>query len=476
MFSTDSVKFALPKGKLLPATSCLLNEVKLGFENYHQDTRIYRLLSSGIPNLTAKIFQEKDIPIQVAVGNYDFGICGLDWIEELLTRYPASALTKIANLEYDKSNIYLATSRQGKIHDINELTKQKIVWRIASEYPNLAEALCLDLRLRAFKVFPVWGSAEAYPPENAELIVIRAKDDGEVMAKYLTPLKNLFPTSAFLIANKDSIQNKNISHIVSLFSNCLRKADRPWSQIAQKPDMYENGAYKEGNTNAVWLALPDGHQKSPTVKFLNKAGIYFTGYSDNGNDRRPESTLKNVKVKVIRPQDMPLQVANGNFDLAITGKDWLLDHLYQFPTSPVTKLVNLGFGTVKMVAVINESLPVANIQELQKTIGKGETISLRVASEYVNIADKYLRDNHVWHYKLIPTWGATEALIPEDADMLIENTETGKTLTQNNLKIIDTLFQSSACLIGNKNSLASSDKKDYINPLVEKIKLAASSD
>jgi ATP phosphoribosyltransferase len=99
-----------------------------------------------------------------------------------------------------------------------------------------------------------------------------------------------------------------------------------------------------------------------------------------------------------------------------------------------------------------------------------------VASEYVNIADKYLRDNHVWHYKLIPTWGATEALIPEDADMLIENTETGKTLAQNNLKIIDTLFQSSACLIGNKNSLASSDKKDYIYPLVEKIKLAASSD
>lgn len=476
MISTDSVKLALPKGKLLSATSCLLNEVELGFENYHQETRIYRLLSSRIPNLTAKIFQEKDIPIQVAIGNYDFGICGLDWIEELLTRYPASAITKIANLEFDRSSIYLAASRHENVPDIDELTKQKIVWRIASEYPNLAEALCLDLRLRAFKVFPVWGSAEAYPPENAELIVIRAKDDNEVKAKYLTPLKNLFSSSAFLIANRDSLQNKNISHIVSLFSNCLRKTDKPWLQIDQKPDTYENGSYKASDGNAVWLALPDGHQKNPTVKFLNKAEIYFKGYSDNGNDRRPESTLKNVKVKVIRPQDMPLQVANGNFDMAITGKDWLLDHLYRFPTSPVTKLVNLGFGTVKMVAVIDNSLPVSNIRQLQNTTGKGETIPLRVASEYVNIADKYLRDNHVWHYKLIPTWGATEALIPEDADMLIENTETGKTLAQNNLKIIDTLFQSSACLIGNKNSLDSPEKKDYIYPLIEKIKLAVSSD
>ena len=476
MISTDSVKLALPKGKLLPATSCLLNEVELGFENYHQETRIYRLLSSKIPNLSAKIFQEKDIPIQVAVGNYDFGICGLDWIEELLTRYPASALTKIANLEYNRSNIYLAASRHVNIPDTSELTKQQVIWRIATEYPNLAEALCLDLRLRAFKVFPVWGSAEAYPPENAELIVIRAKDDDEVKAKYLTPLKNLFSSSAFLIANRDSLQNRNISHIVSLFSKCLQKTDRPWLNMDQKPDTYENGSYKANEGNAVWLALPDGHQKNPTVKFLNKAGIYLKGYSDNGNDRRPESTMKNVKVKVIRPQDMPLQVANGNFDLAITGKDWLLEHLYQFPTSPVTKLVNLGFGTVRMVAVIDNNLPVSNIQQLHKTTRKGEIISLRVASEYVNIADKYLRDNHVWHYKIIPTWGATEALLPEDADLLIENTETGKTLAQNNLKIIDTLFQSSACLIGNKNSLASSDKKDYIYPLIEKIKLAASSE
>ena len=100
-------------------------------------------------------------------------------------------------------------------------------------------------------------------------------------------------------------------------------------------------------------------------------------------------------------------------------------------------------------------MPVATIKDLSQLIQDGKLASLRVASEYVNIADKYLRDNRISKYKIIPTWGATEAFLPEDADLLIENTETGKTLAKHNLKIIDTLFQSTACLIGNKNSLKS---------------------
>ncbi len=62
---------------------------------------------------------------------------------------------------------------------------------------------------------------------------------------------------------------------------------------------------------------------------------------------------------------------------------------------------------------------------------------MRVASEYVNIADKYAHDNHLVPYKVIPTWGASEAFLPEDADVLIENTETGSTISRHNLKIIE---------------------------------------
>jgi len=93
--------------------------------------------------------------------------------------------------------------------------------------------------------------------------------------------------------------------------------------------------------------------------------------------------------------------------------------------------------------------------------------TIRVASEYVNIADKYARDNHLERYRMIPTWGASEAFLPEDADLLIENTETGETLNRHNLKVIDVLFQSSACLIGNRDALLYPSKRDRIERIIE---------
>jgi len=208
----DNIKLALPKGRLLPATACLLKETELEFDNYSERTRFYRLQSTRLPNLSAKIFQEKDIPIQVAIGNYDLGICGLDWIEELTAKYPTSALLKVTDLEYSKGNLYLAASRYGNISSLQELPAAgQYSWRIVTEYPNLAEASALNLRLRRFRVFPVWGAAEVYPPENADLVLLWAKDESEITAQNLVPLKTLLSTNAFLIANQESWQTKNIS-------------------------------------------------------------------------------------------------------------------------------------------------------------------------------------------------------------------------------------------------------------------------
>ena len=471
----NHLKLALPKGRLLPATAHLLNEIGLGFENYSQETRIYRLQSKGLPYLLAKMFQEKDIPIQVAVGNYDLGICGLDWIEELLVKYPASALVKVVDLEYDKGSLYMATSRYGNIPSLKELLTSQDSWRLVTEYPNLAEAAALNIRLRKFKIFPVWGATEVYPPENAELVLLWARDESEIKAYNLIPIKTLLPTSAFLIANKESWQTKNVSQVIAYFSHGLEMKNKPWLQIKAKLARNFDSFYSGSSKDKVWLALPDGHQQLPTSEFLYKAGLQVQDYSGTIPNRRPTFNLDWVKAKVIRPQDMPLQIANGHFDLAITGKDWLLDHLYRFPSSPATELVDLGFGKVKVVAVVSQDLPVDDINDLKQLIQVGKLSPLRVASEYINIADKYLRENHVGRYKLIPTWGASEAFLPEDADMLIENTQTGRTIAKHNLKILDTLLQSTACLIGNKNSLESPVKKKKIASLVEIFRQAAES-
>ena len=467
-----NIRLALPKGRLLPATADLFNELALGFESFSNKTRRYRLHSVRFPRLSAKIFQEKDIPVQVAIGNYDLGICGFDWIEELLARYPASALIKISSLNYGEGNIYVTASSQSGISDIPGLQDKKDNWSIVSEYPNLAEAFALNLRLKVFSIFPIWGAAEVYPPEDADLAVLWGKNEKVITSRGLICLQELMPANAFLIANQGSLENKDLSQILACFGSKLVSKAQTSVPKELKTQVRAATPYYSTRAKEIKLALPDGHQQAPTSQFLKRAGIDLEGYAEDQLDRRPLINLDWAEVKVIRPQDMPLQVANGNFDLAITGEDWLRNHLYRFPSSPVTKLLDLGFGMVRIVAAVSHDMPVANVDELRVLVQSGRLTPIRVASEYVNIADKYLRDNRISPYKLIPTWGASEAFVPEDADLLIDNAQTGKTLTLHKLKSIDVLFESTACLIGNKGSLDSPDKRGKIDFLIRKLRAA----
>ena len=468
-YQAGYIKIALPKGRFLSPTANLLAEIDLGFEGYSDKTKQYRLRSARFPSLSAKILQEKDIPIQVAVGNYDLGICGLDWIEEFLVKYPAGAIIKISGLNYGEGGIHVVASAEAEITSLDELSARGSC-RIVSEYPNLAEAFALNLRMRRFRIFPVWGAAEAYPPEDADLAVLWGKSRAHIAAQGLIPLEKLLLVTAFLIANRESLENKDLSQILMCFDSKL--SAEPQTSIDHELDICKELKI----TRASWLAkeinlaLPDGHQQAPTAQFLKQAGLVLQGYSEEVVSRRPSAGLDWLGIKVIRPQDMPLQVANGNFDLAITGEDWLREHLYRFPSSPVKKLFALGFGTVKIVAAVSQEIPVADIDELRSLVQSSKFAPLKVASEYINIADKYLRDNHINPYKLIPTWGASEAFLPEDADMLIDNVQTGKTLKQHKLRIINVLFQSSACLIANKNSLSNSDKKEKVKFLTQKLR------
>jgi ATP phosphoribosyltransferase len=472
-YRAGSIKLALPKGRFLSPTASLLAEIGLGFQDYSDKTKQYRLRSARFPGLAAKILQEKDISIQVAVGNYDLGICGLDWIEEFLVKYPSGALVKISSLNYGEGSIHVVASAESGIANLNDLSDGRNDYRIVTEYPNLAEAFALNLRMRRFRIFPVWGAAEAYPPENADLAVLWGKSGADIATQGLIPLKKLLPVTAFLIANRESLENKDLSQILTCFSSKITA--EPQTSIENELGIFEELKVSRPLWQAkeINLALPDGHQQAPAAQFLKQAGLALQGYSEEVVSRRPSADLDWLGIKVIRPQDMPLQVANSNFDLAITGEDWLREHLYCFPSSPVKKLFALGFGAVKIVAAVSQETPVADIDELRSLVQSGPDYigaPLKVASEYINIADRYLRDNHINPYKLIPTWGASEAFLPEDADMLIDNAQTGKTLEQHKLKIIDVLFRSSACLIANKDSLASSDKKEKMEFLTQKLR------
>jgi len=465
------IRIALPKGSLLKETAVLLKQAGWGLGGYNRSMRSYRLGSKRFPGLQAKVFNERDIPIQVAVGNYDLGICGLDWVEELSVKYPSSALVKIRDLGYGGGVLCLAASRSQSAPTLTELRSEDGMIRIASEYPNLAEYLALDLRLRRFSIFPLWGAAEVYPPESATLALVSSATEEELLDCGLAHVSTLLHHSAFLIANKSSWEQKDLSDIMDSLNGGMPTAQERLARKVPAGEPAVPSAPWTAGENTVRLALPDGHQQAPIAELLARAGIQVDDYPSASGNRRPDTSLNGVVIKVIRPQDMPLQVANGNFDMAITGRDWLTDHLTMFPGSPVTELLDLKSGRVRMVAVVSRDIPADDVYGLRQFVAS-RTESFRVASEYVNIADRYARENRLGMYKVVPTWGATEAFLPEDADMLIENTETGRTIARHNLKIIDTLFESTACLIGGKDSTPGPVKQERIMSLVESLRVA----
>ncbi len=458
------LKIALPKGRLLRKTAALLQKADWRLDEYHSSMGFYRPKSARFPDLLVRVFHEKDIPIQIAMGNYDLGICGLDWIEELLVKYPSSDIVKVKDLQYGQSWLYLAAADKSL-----NMRQNGFPLRIASEYPNLAEAYALKNRLSRFSIFPVWGAAEAYPPENADMALLAAQDAAEIDGYGLSPICPVLGSSTFLIANLNSHTKRDFEKIVTSIVNTTPEDIKTLSE-KKEVALRKIVITTKYSRDTVRLALPDGHQQQQTIELLNKAGIKIEGYPSIDGNRRPKIAIDGVAVKVIRPQDMPLQVANGNFDLAITGRDWLTDHLAQFPSSPVKEVLDLKLRKVRLVAVVHQDLAVNNAADLQRFVND-RTEPFRLASEYVNIADKFARENHLGHYRVIPTWGATEAFLPDDADLLIENTETGRTIARHNLKIIETLFESTACLIGSTNSV-NAEKRQRLDYIVNRLHTA----
>jgi len=461
------MKLALPKGRLLNDTAAMLDRAGMAIEGYEGKSRSYHLQCARFPRLRSRVFQERDIPIQVAIGNYDLGICGLDWVKELLSKYPSGDLMTVRSLGYGRSDLYAVVSGRSEVSSVDEIDNRFDRVRIVSEYPNLAESLALKQRLRRFSVLPIVGGGEVYPPESADMALIAEPSEGSFAKNGLAPVARILTSRACLIANRDGLARDDLSELLACLQPSEPEAEAETSSL---PGSNMEAVQLTDSEDAIRLALPDGHLSKTAADFFDRAQIEIRGYTGSGATRRPTTSLPDVTVKVIRPQDMPLQVANGNFDLAVTGEDWLRDHLCRFPSSPAVEIAKLGFGAVRVVAVVSGDSNVSDTAELQDMVRRGLLPRIRIASEYVNIADRYSIDNHLERSIIIPTWGASEAFVPDDADLLIENTETGETLAKHNLKIIDTILESTACLVGHRDMLSDPDKKDTIERTIGAIK------
>ncbi len=446
------IKLALPAGDLRPPLAQLLAESGLRVEGYGEGARTYRLSAQGMEDIAVRVFREKDVPIQIALGNYDLGVCSLAWLAEMRARFPQQPIVPLRDMGAGQCQVYAAAA-EGALHGLGDLRSLPLV-RIASEFPNLAEAFAMAARLPAYRVQAVWGAAEAYPPEDADVVVVAAPDERSLRAHGLRALAVLLESSAWLIANAGSLSGKDLSAALRplLGGQGLARPRVPDVRLPHPLPAAPPPARTERPRQVLRMALPDGHQHRHVVEALEAAGLALEGYDRSACVRRPGSPLAGLEIKVIRPHDMPQLVATGEMDLAVTGRDLLMEHRYRFPSSPVAEVLDLRRAQFNLSAVVSEDLPAGNIGEAVEFWRSQGKEALRVAAELPSVADHYACSRHFWRYRVIPTAGASEGFIPEDAELLIEGTETGRTLAENRLKAIDLLFRSTTCLIARKGA------------------------
>lgn len=226
----------------------------------------------------------------------------------------------------------------------------------------------------------------------------------------------------------------------------------------------------------VKFAIPKGHLGDHTLKILERAGYTITGHD---RTYRPGINDPGIELKVLRPQEIPTYVTEGMQDVGISGKDWVAEN-----QADVEYLLDLEYAKVKLVIAVPKIWNQVNslTDLIQRSIQNGTT--LRISTEYLNASKEYIKANplYVETYGLMdpvivtPWWrigdnekvviylsfGATEAKPPEDADAIIEVIETGTSLQQNGLKVIEEVMETSAVLIANRDALKNPEKSEKI--------------
>jgi ATP phosphoribosyltransferase len=448
---TSAVRVALPRGDLRVPLAERLGVVGLDVAGYREGARTYQFAADAVAGVEVRVFSDRDIPIQVAVGQYDLGITSRAGVDELLARHPRESLVLLRPLDVGATRLVIA-GPPGT--DLARLASTCTL-RVATEYPALAERWLNRARVRSYRVLDVWGQPQAWPPDDAEVALLPETD---ALSEGFEPLVTVHEGSAWVVGNREALAGRDLG---AALERLLRlPAGEAGSAFIEPAPLDLNPPtgprpMRARKAGTLRLAVPDGHAQRHTVAALADAGIAFEGYSESEAVRRPSSVgagLEHVEVKVMRPQDMARAVALGLFDLALTGRDWLAAHQASFPASPVVELGDLRRSRYDLGAVVSDDVPAATIQDAIAYWRRDDPERvIRVASEYVALADRYARDRHLGRYQVIPINGASEGFVPEDADVLIEGSETGTTLRANRLHMLDVIMVSTNCVIGHRD-------------------------
>jgi ATP phosphoribosyltransferase len=197
------------------------------------------------------------------------------------------------------------------------------------------------------------------------------------------------------------------------------------------------------------LVLPKGSLEKATLDLFETADLQVNRSSDVAykasiDDPRIDD------VRILRPQEIPRYVAEGLFDLGITGRDWIEE-----TASDVVSLGELRYSKatsrpIRMVVAVAGDAEIQAVDDLSDGV--------RVSTEYPAVTSRFFAERGI-EADIRLSYGATEAKVPEIVDCIVEITETGRALRAAGLRIIGTILTSYTELVANPGAHADPDKR-----------------
>lgn len=203
------------------------------------------------------------------------------------------------------------------------------------------------------------------------------------------------------------------------------------------------------------LVLPKGSLEKATLELFDHADLSVlrssaVQYLASIDDPRVS------EVRILRPQEIPAYVAEGMFDLGITGRDWIAE-----TGAEVISLGELHYSKatarpIRLVLAVAQDSPWQSASDLPNGV--------RISTEYLGLTSRYFESLGI-EANVRLSYGATEAKVPDIADAVVEITETGSALRAAGLRIIDTVLTSYTELIANPAAYDDPEKRHAMSQL-----------
>jgi ATP phosphoribosyltransferase len=206
------------------------------------------------------------------------------------------------------------------------------------------------------------------------------------------------------------------------------------------------------NQPCLRIGLPSGSLQESTLDLFAKAGYQITG---SKRSYKPAVDDPELEIRLLRAQEISRYVEHGFLDCGITGKDWIEENNSDVELIEKFEYSKATSSPTRWVLVVPGASSIHTVKDLQ---GK------RIATEAVGLTTRFLESRGVTA-SVEFSWGSTEAKVPELVDAIVDITETGTSLTANNLRIVEVITESYPQLIGNRESMMDAWKRAKIQRL-----------